>query len=1212
MIWIGPADRAAAPRWRDSFRSLASALSGLALGLITQVTMAQQTLEHEQAPGIVVQHPSAAPNVTRQPEQGVTPLQQQQPLQSAPGVPPAGIEENVDTTGIWYRLRLHDLNGAEAEFTRLSQAHPGWKPPADLIFALRSAKFDAAKARGNIGEMRRLAASIGSFDRCAHPDLAWSMAEVPGIGERQTLLDMARHCTNPGIAAGSMDRFLRGVPPTTRMATIASLAQQQWPQSVRQVLDGARLQASLDALATGHPTAAQLADAEAITNATRNAGAAVALGWHYFNSGDAAKAVQWFSTAISWGGDSSAHEGLARSLLAQGNVDAVKTMVQSAPALRAPLADALLAQALTRIDQGAPMSDITADVQGAVGFGKSDAWETVGWRLLDHHRAEDALTAFMRAPPTENVLLGRVLATRAAGHEAAASNLACEQRSQSPRLAQACADAIASEQLAAYKAGNYAAAEKLGDQLAEIAPDRRDARALTAWSALRAGDTKKAADIFAVLYDQNHASDLAEGLAQSSRASGQTEALADRIAAGDKMLSDLITRDRNADVATALGRHYLAAGNATQAAQWFASATAWGGGASARAGLNQSLGAAGGIAAVNKTLLQAAPALRAPLADSQLARALTGADHGAPMSEIATDVQSAVDLGRSDAWETVGWRLFDHHRFEDALTAFTRAAPTENAIFGRVLAARAAGHEAEASSLACEQRSLSKRLAQACADSIASRQLSAYNAGNYVEAEKLGDQLAEIAPDRRDARALTAWSAYHAGDPKKAARIFAELYDQNHDHDLANGLALSLRASGQTQVLTERVAAGDKTLGDIVAAENADTAWYRKQFDLAATGPSPNPSLAGRSGWLVGTGIETALISGSPGEDRFNAAVGRVFAEGMVGPVRLGISVIGGSIDIGTPPPDALIGLRPLPDQVAPTSGAGIIQPEMNLRWETPGWTTTALLGLTPLNTEVGPLPTASASVTHYMDPVILSGRVFAQGVTNSLLSYGGMRDPVTGTAWGRVMDMGGSLQAIYLPVDRVSLSFTGEGAYLVGDNVVSNNRLSLRFDAAYDFRPENFDHLRLGPFVSFVHYERNLDFFTFGNGGYYSPDSDTRVGALLDLLTAEGRRWQIEFKQSLAYGNVSEASALRYPLSDSLLTFSGSRFAGVDADTQFRTSALLSEHLILSGFAGYSNAPGYKGFVAGLFLSIPFEARRGVFSTDLPDSSFRPFSVWK
>jgi hypothetical protein len=116
----------------------------------------------------------------------------------------------------------------------------------------------------------------------------------------------------------------------------------------------------------------------------------------------------------------------------------------------------------------------------------------------------------------------------------------------------------------------------------------------------------------------------------------------------------------------------------------------------------------------------------------------------------------------------------------------------------------------------------------------------------------------------------------------------------------------------------------------------------------------------------------------------------------------------------------------------------------------------------------------------------------------------------------------------------------------------------------------------------------------------------------LIDLLTAEGRRWQIEAKQSVAHGNVSEAASPEFPLSGSPLTFAGTRFTGVDLDTQLRGSVLLTDHLILSGFAGYSNAPGYKGYIAGLFLSIPFDARAGVFSADLPDGTFRPFAVWK
>lgn len=176
---------------------------------------------------MVVQHPETTPNIKRRPDRSTAPQTQQQNLLLPPTGPPPAVEENVDTSGIWYRLRLHDLKVAEAKFNRLSQANLGWKPPADLILALTSAEFDPAKAQGDTRKMRRLAASIGALDRCAHPDLAWSMPEAPGTGERQTLLDMAQHCADPGIAAGSMNRFLRSVPPATRLATVTSLSQQE-------------------------------------------------------------------------------------------------------------------------------------------------------------------------------------------------------------------------------------------------------------------------------------------------------------------------------------------------------------------------------------------------------------------------------------------------------------------------------------------------------------------------------------------------------------------------------------------------------------------------------------------------------------------------------------------------------------------------------------------------------------------------------------------------------------------------------------------------------------------------------------------------------------------------------------------------------------------------------------------------------------------------
>src|SRR5215469_3457412 len=168
MRRIGRTDRAAARRRNVLYRYLTRGLSVLTLALATQTTLAQQTLQQQQAPGVVVQHPQTAPTVTRRPGQGTPsqstePLQLQQQPQAAPTIPPAAPEQPVDTTGIWFHLHQHDVSAAEADFTRLTQAHPRWKPPPDLVFALRSAQFDAAKTKGDAVEMRRLATSIGAF-----------------------------------------------------------------------------------------------------------------------------------------------------------------------------------------------------------------------------------------------------------------------------------------------------------------------------------------------------------------------------------------------------------------------------------------------------------------------------------------------------------------------------------------------------------------------------------------------------------------------------------------------------------------------------------------------------------------------------------------------------------------------------------------------------------------------------------------------------------------------------------------------------------------------------------------------------------------------------------------------------------------------------------------------------------------------------------------
>ncbi|WP_019646415.1 cellulose synthase subunit BcsC-related outer membrane protein [Novispirillum itersonii] len=367
-------------------------------------------------------------------------------------------------------------------------------------------------------------------------------------------------------------------------------------------------------------------------------------------------------------------------------------------------------------------------------------------------------------------------------------------------------------------------------------------------------------------------------------------------------------------------------------------------------------------------------------------------------------------------------------------------------------------------------------------------------------------------------------------------------------------------------------------------------------------------TLAGRSDWQAGTGAERRSTNGTHGEGSLHITVERAYAEGMVDDWRLTLMVVRAEINTGFAA--GAIGRRPGGgERSSPLAEADVVFPTLTLRQESDDWTTLLRVGTTPLGGAVSARLSGRAELTHYGDDVILGGKVFAEPVVSSMLSYTGMRDPVSGDSWGRVMDMGGGAQAIWLPWPQVGVGLSGEAAALQGEDVKDNTRVSARLDLSYDLKPDGFDHLRVGPFASYARFAHNLSHYTWGHGGYYSPSQDLRQGLALDALTTEGQRWQVEARASVALAQAEEDAAPRFWLGDDAGgQYDASRTDGVNGQVSLRASALLGDHLILSGFSRYQAAPQYTDVAIGAFLTIPFSARGGVFSADLPDSVFTPF----
>jgi tetratricopeptide (TPR) repeat protein len=118
------------------------------------------------------------------------------------------------------------------------------------------------------------------------------------------------------------------------------------------------------------------------------------------------------------------------------------------------------------------------------------------------------------------------------------------------------------------------------------------------------------------------------------------------------------------------------------------------------------------------------------------------------------------------------------------------------------------------------------------------------------------------------------------------------------------------------------------------------------------------------------------------------------------------------------------------------------------------------------------------------------------RAVTESMLSYAGLTDPASGRSWGGVTRNGVRGQLEYALTDRAGLYAGGGWSALLGENVATNRSVELGggMYVAPVRTPE--EELLLGLDLRYTHYDRNLRHFTFGHGGYFSPQSHV-VGSL-------------------------------------------------------------------------------------------------------------------
>lgn len=274
----------------------------------------------------------------------------------------------------------------------------------------------------------------------------------------------------------------------------------------------------------------------------------------------------------------------------------------------------------------------------------------------------------------------------------------------------------------------------------------------------------------------------------------------------------------------------------------------------------------------------------------------------------------------------------------------------------------------------------------------------------------------------------------------------------------------------------------------------------------------------------------------------------------------------------------------------------------------------TADIGTTPLGfqytTAVGGVsvqrPLDGNTNAHY--GISLSRRA----VTDSVTSFAGTTDQRDGRSWGGVTANGIRAE---LGFDDSDVGVYGYGSLhkLLGHNVESNTRVEVG-GGVYKYLQNTTDNtLTAGLSATVFGYENNQDFFTYGHGGYFSPQSYFAVGVPV-TWQQRNDRFTYQLKGSLGIQSFQQDAVDYFPNDKALQATDGRRYAdqsksGLGYSLEATGEYKFGPKLFVGGTLGLNNASDYKQYNVGMYVRYTFEDMTGSPMT-MPLSPYRsPYS---
>jgi hypothetical protein len=238
--------------------------------------------------------------------------------------------------------------------------------------------------------------------------------------------------------------------------------------------------------------------------------------------------------------------------------------------------------------------------------------------------------------------------------------------------------------------------------------------------------------------------------------------------------------------------------------------------------------------------------------------------------------------------------------------------------------------------------------------------------------------------------------------------------------------------------------------------------------------------------------------------------------------------------------------------------------------------------------------------------------------VKDTQLSYAGLRDPATatqtfpGNVWGGVVASQGNVQ--YARGDLASGFYFGAGGqYITGVHVANNTRVDGSAGAYWRvYAMPEYGTLNVGVNFFAMHYATNVQAFTYGMGGYFSPQAYFLANVPITWTGHYLTRLHYTVLGSFGVQAFQQNSEPLFPLDKNVeIEFNNPLLpahtsVGPNYDLRGQFAYGISDHWFVGAFAGANNSRNYTSVNAGFSVRYLFRSQpstvagpTGLFLTD-------------